>query len=488
MSDEEKPAEEQDASAEADDTGLESIGALVGPPNRARQSERARLKATTLINRRLAKGVHRPFLQSMHRFQGSITTLRRIQEKLTPTVANWPDEIMEEFGAAIKGYPSEQRQALIKFAAEAIPGLVGGTLVFKDQSESTQTNGEGKKEDKVADAWKLVAEQMDDDMGAAYEVLHLLYMKSTTPELAQTFHRSLLVSAVAALDVLLLELIQHFYLVHPGELGKEATFTLKDLSEFSSLNDAKFSATEKKADRVVRKGLEGWQKWLSEKGIDLKTHCADFSNLVEIVQRRHVAVHNDARASRAYLAKIRELTGEESPHQLGEELKIDAAYLERAFDELEAAGNLLVGAVWTKCLAEAEDVVNFELYVRSYDLLMAGRWAATACICSAAKQRLKPDDDLYLIHQVNAWLARKKMGEDVAQEVRDWRTGTLNTKYQAAEAALLDDFDNLAELILKCVRAGDLAPEDAWEWPLFAEIRSQDRWQAIVGAFPREGD
>jgi hypothetical protein len=469
---------------------LDSGEALVGPPNRARQSERARLKATTLVNRRLAKGVHRPFLRSMHRFQGAITALWQIHEKLTPTVANWPDQIMDEFGSAIEGYPVEQREALLKLAAEAIPGLVGGTLVFSEKDEAAEAEGEeeAKREDKVADAWKLVAEQMDDDMGAAYEVLHLLYMKSTTPELAQTFHRSLLISAVAALDVLLLELIRHFYLVHPEALGKEASFTLKDLSEFSSLNDAKLSAVEQKADAILRDGLPGWRNWLKDQKIDLKTHCADFNNLAEIIQRRHVAVHNGGRVSRGYLAKILELTGEASPYEMGEPLEIDSAYLEKAFDELESVGNLLVAAVWTKCLTDAEDVVSFELYVRSYDLLLAGRWAATACISAAGKQRLKPDDDLYLIQKVNAWLARKKMGEDVSAEVEAWPTQTLNTKYQAAEAALLDDFDSLETLIEKCLVAGDLAPEDAWEWPLFAEIRSQERWKAIVASFPRDED
>jgi len=468
---------------------------LVGPPNRARQSERARLRATALVNRRLAKGVHRPFLQSMHRFQGSMTALRQLHEKLTPTVANWPDEIMDDFKGAIQRYPMEQQQALLKLAAEALPGLLRGTLIFREIEEKgeegeteAEASGEAEKEDKVADAWKLVAEQMDGDMGAAYEVLHLLYMKSTTPALDQTFHRSMLISAVAALDVLLLELISNFYLLHPEALGNEATFTLAKLTEFSDLNDARTSAVEQKADQIVRKGLEGWMKWLDSQGIDLKTHCADFKNLAEIIQRRHVAVHNAGRASRVYRDKIQALTGEESEHPLGETLRIDSLYLGGALDELEAAGNLLTGAVWTKCIKEAEEVVNFELYVRSYDLLMAERWVPAACICSAAKKRLKPDDDLYLIHKVNEWLARKRSGEDVEEEVKGWPTLTLNTRYQAAQAALLDDFDELEQLILKCAKAGDLDLEDAWEWPLFSGIRAQDRWQTIVQAFPRHED
>lgn len=465
---------------------------LVGPPNRARQSDRARLRATALVNRRLAKDVHRPFLQSMHRFQGSMTALRQLHEKLTPTVGNWPDEIMDEFREAIQRYPVEQQKALLKLAAEAIPGLVKGTLIFrntKESEEEAKEEGEASgeaKEDKVADAWKLVAEQMDGDMGAAYEVLHLLYMKSTTPELDQTFHRSLLISAVAALDVLLLELIGNFYLLHPEALGNETTFTLEKLMKFSDLKDARMSAVEQKADQIVRKGLEGWMKWLGSQNIDLRTHCADFNDFVEIIQRRHVAVHNAGRVSRTYRDKILALTGEESEHHVGETLQIDGVYLSGALDELEAAGNLLAGAVWTKCLKEAEDIVNFELYVRSYDLLLAERWTPTACICSAAKKRLKQDDDLYLIHKVNEWIARKGIGEDISEEVKGWHTLTLSTRYQAAQAALLDDFDELERLILKCAKAGDLDLEDAWEWPLFAGIRSQERWETIVQAFPRD--
>lgn len=474
---------------DASDSGADATRPVTGPPNRARQSEKARLWAAALVNRRLAKGVHRPFLQSMHRFQGSMTTLRQIHEKLTPTVAKWPDEISQDFRRVIEPFSEEQRKSLLNFASEALPGLVRGTLVFRDLDEDSDSGGDDvDEEDKVANAWQLVAEQMDGDMGAAYELLHLLYMKSTTPELAQTFHRSLLVSAVAALDVLLLELISHFYFVHPGALGNETTFTLEELSKFSDLEGAKASAVEKKANRVLRKGVKSWMNWLDDQGVNLESHCSDFKKLIEVIQRRHVAVHNDGRVSRAYLENVRELSGESSPHEFGSFLKIDADYLSAALDELEAVGNLVAGAVWTKCLPEAKDVVNFEFYVRTYDLLLAERWRPTACICSFAKQSLSPDDDLYLIHKVNAWLARKRLGESIQDEARSWTTKTLNTRFQAAQAALLDDFDLLEQLVLKCLRAGDLALEDAWEWPLFAELRGQEHWQRVVDEFSSSGD
>lgn len=465
---------------------------LVGPPNRARTSERARGRAAALLNTRLAEGVHQPFLHSLHRFQGSMTTLRQLNRKLTSTVANWPDEIMEEFREAIQGYAPEQQKSLLELAAKASLPLLSGTLIFraKQQSDSEgSTEQEAEQEDDVAEAWQVVADRMDGDMGAAYEVLHLLYMRSTTPELAQTFHRSLLVSAVAALDVLLLELISRFYLLRPEVLGGEATFTLEDLSAFSDLSEARADAVEKKADSVVRSGLEGWVKWLKERKIDLKTHCADFARFVEIVQRRHIAVHNDGRVSRAYLKKINELGGTtEGTPELGTRLSINAEYLDAALDELEAVGNLVTGAVWTKALDDAEEVVIFELYVRSYDLLLAERWLPTARICTMARQRLKPEDDLYLIHLVNAWLSRKRMGEDITSEVQDWPTKTLGTRFQAAQAALLDDNDKLDELIRKCLRAGDLGIEEAWEWPLFADFRKLDRWQDIVSSFAKGAD
>ncbi len=420
-----------------------------------------------------------------------MTTLRQLNRKLTPTVANWPDEIMEEFAKAIQGYSPEQQKGLLELASKASLPLLSGNLVFRARPQTGQTNSEKgtEQEDDVAEAWQLVADQMDGDMGAAYEVLHLLYMRSTTPELAQTFHRSLLISAVAALDVLLLDLIGHFYLLRPEALGGEASFTLEDLSAFSDLSEARADAAEKKADSVVRGGLESWAKWLKERKIDLKTHCADFARFVEIVQRRHIAVHNDGRVSRTYLAKLDELGGAtEGIPELGTRLSIDAGYLDAALDELETVGNLVAGAVWTKSLDDSEEVVIFELYVRSYDLLLAERWLPPARICTMAKQRLRPEDDLYLIHLVNAWLSRKRMGEDITSEVQEWSTNTLNARYQAAQAALLDDSDKLDELIRKCLRAGDLGIEEAWEWPLFADFRKSNRWQEIVSSFTNESE
>lgn len=411
-----------------------------------------------------------------------MTTLRQIHDKLTPTVNGWPDEIMEEFNAAIEPYPPAQQKALLKLASEAVPLLSSGNLIFR--TISTDGSGEAR-EDAVAKAWKMVAEQMNGDMGAAYHVLHILYRKSTTPELAHTFHRSLLVSAVAALDVLILELISNFYLVHPEALGNESTFTLADLSHFSDMTDARMAAVEEKADGILRKGLEGWQKWLKEQKIDLKNHCADFGNLVEIIQRRHVAVHNDGKVSHSYQTKLRQLANLESP-AIGTPLPIDSEYFESALDELESVGNLLAGAVWTKCLGEAEDIVIYELFVRTYDLMLADRWVPTACICSMALKRLKSDDDLYLIHKVNAWLARKRMGEDISDEVRGWPTKVLSPRFQAAKAALLDNFEQVDVLLRKCLKSDDLGMEDALEWPVFAEFREQELWQHLVDSEPEK--
>jgi hypothetical protein len=436
-----------------------------------------------LVNRRLAKGVHQPFLQSMHRFQGSMTTLRQIHDKLTPTVAGWPDEIMDEFTAAIEPYSKAQQDALLKLANEAAPLLVRGTLIFRSEEDNgEEDNGEEAEPDAITKAWKMVAEQMNGDMAAAYHVVHLIYKRSTTPELAHTFHRSLLVSAVAALEVLLLELVRNFYLAHPEALGDEATFTLSSLSSFSSIDDARYQAVEEKAHDVLRPGLVGWMKWLKSQKIDLKTHCVNFDQLVEIIQRRHVAVHNDALVSRAYRSKLEELTGLEPP-PLGTLLNIDADYFNAALDELEAAGNLLAGAVWTKCHSDAEDIVLYELYVRTYDLMLAGRWVPTGCISKKAEQRMKPEDDLYWVTKANAWLARKRLGEDVSEEVRNWRTAVLGTRFQAVQAALLDDFSNVELLLQRCLQSEELGLEDAGEWPVLEEFREKEAWPKIVSSF-----
>jgi hypothetical protein len=413
-----------------------------------------------------------------------MTTLRQIHDKLTPTVAGWPDEIMEEFTAAIEPYSEAQQGALLKLANEAAPLLVQGTLVFGTEDEEGRSEN-GAEPDAVTKAWKMVAEQMNGDMAAAYHVIHLIYRKNTTPELAHTFHRSLLVSAVAALEVLLLELVRNFYLAHPGALGDEATFTLSSLSSFSSIDDARHQAVEDKANDVLRPGLAGWMKWLKSQNIDLKTHCANFDHLVEIIQRRHVAVHNDAVVSRAYRSKLEELTDLEPP-PVGDPLHIDADYFSAALDELEAAGNLLAGAVWTKCHSDAEEIVLYELYVRTYDLMLAGRWVPTGCISKKTEQRLKPEDDLFLVNKANAWLARKRLGEDVSNEVRSWRTEVLGTRFQAVKAALLDDFSQVEQLLRKCLQSEELGLEDAGEWPVLEEFRKTDAWPKVVSSFSRD--
>ena len=409
-----------------------------------------------------------------------MTTLRDISQKLTPTVSAWPDELWQQYDEVLKRYSEEQQKALLDLTNEAIPGLVTGLISFKDKQEAPSEEGNGSGPDGVLPSWKRVAELMDGDMGAAYELLNIAYQRVSTPKRTKMFHRSMLVSAVSTLEVLIRQLVTSFYLQNPKALGDEATFTLSDLTRFSDLADARSEAAEDKADAILRGGIEAWLKWFkSTLKIDLKTHCNDFEVLVEVIQRRHIAVHNGGTVNRAYQKKMRELAGTANPPETGTSLPIDADYLSHALDEIESAGNLLAAGVWTKALSDAEDFMIFELYVRSYDLLLASCWQPAACMCAAAMKRLDHDDDLYLIHKVNGWFARKKLGQEIQAEVEQWPTGTLNTRFQAARAALLDQFDNLEELLVKCVRAGDLELEDVWEWPLLGDFRGTERWQDV---------
>ena len=412
-----------------------------------------------------------------------MTTLRDISQKLTPTVSNWPDELMQQYNAILERYPSDQQKALMDLTSEAIPGLVSGSITFRQQQDAPSSNDEGGSNGGnfgILPSWKRVADLMDGDMGAAYELLNIAYQRVSTPKRTMMFHRSLLVSAVSTLEVLIRQLISSFYLLHPKALSDDTTFTLSDLSRFSDLRDAKDAAAEQKADQILRGGVESWSAWLrSTLKIEFKTHCGDFGTLVEIIQRRHIAVHNGGIVSRSYQQKLSELAGITDHPAMGTPLPIDADYLGRALDEIESAGNLLAAGVWTKCLSDAEDFMIFELYVRSYDLLLANCWRPAACMCAAAMKRLDHDDDLYLIHKVNGWLARKKLGQEIQAEVEQWPTRTLNTRFQAAQAALLDQYDSLGELLVKCIRAGDLELEDVWEWPLLEDFRKTERWQHV---------
>lgn len=333
-------------------------------------------------------------------------------------------------------------------------------------------------------------DQLGDELARDPEIapvlIHLfrvLDREFVAPE-RQTLTRGLLLTAAtAAFETLLAALLSLFYGAHPEALGDEQKFSLSDLEAFDSIDDAREDAIGRKVDSVLHGDISEWSAWLERNTkLRLDNLTIDYATLFEILQRRHVILHAGSRASRLYCRRMREFGVE--PPSVGARLDVTDAYLERAFDELQALGSLLVVGIWAKAYPNEEKVALHGLYLESYDLMLDRRWAAAEKICAIGKLSRDNDESARQVFQANEWLALKRQhGIDrIREEVEAWDTSALGRRFRFMQKVLIDDLDAAFLAAKNLMRTGQLDEDDLLEWPALSEMRADERFGELIAS------
>jgi hypothetical protein len=443
-----------------------------------------------------SEDVHRPFILALNRFQESLIALRQLHGAIGPLLKELQDtHFDDEMRETLKGLDDDEVKVVREFLAEVTPGLISGQIAFGanagdvgGQAQEKASDAEGRSDEPKqgeVPSWTKVVETLGSKSETAIEALALTYRANLGPSRAFLMRGSLLTSAIGAFEALLVDLAIEYYLLNPGAMGEDPKFSLKQLEEFDSLADAKLDAALRKAEDVTRGDVEDWGKWLEDHpGVKLKTHCVDFKRLYEIFQRRHIHVHNGGFVSRRYRERMLKTVG--SSPELGAFLDVDDEYLEAAFDEIETVGNLIAANVWTKCLPDQEPAAMFELYQRSYDLLLDGRWQSVVKICSMAKLGTA-EESLRTIHRVNEFVGRKMLGEDISAELAEWDVSALGPRFKLAKACLQGDLAAIDQALPTMLAKEEIRWPEIEEWPMLSDYRADPRFEVLARRH-NEGD
>lgn len=308
---------------------------------------------------------------------------------------------------------------------------------------------------------------------------------------ASLLNGSLLTVAIASFEFLLAGLYAYHLLQHPKQLETdEKEFSLADLVEIGSVQDAQQAIAERRVEAFIGKRLDEWSAW-SERilGQSFDELSLDASHLNEMFQRRHLIVHTGGAVDRRYLQRVDFPDGEQP--SIGDELPVSDRYLYLALDELEVLGHALIAVARGKWQAEKTNEAAGELNGKILELMQANRWMPARKLAEVGCT-LKQADSARWVIQVNGWLAIKRLGEfdHCRQEVEEWDVTALADKFKLAKASLLDEVDTAFELLVSTLKSSDVMPGDAWDWPLFDGMRDDARFAqafAEVG-YSREED
>lgn len=272
---------------------------------------------------------------------------------------------------------------------------------------------------------------------------------------------------------------------HPKQLeSDEKEFSLSDLIEAGSIQDARRVLAERRADGFISKRLDEWSAWAERiLGRSFADLCLDASHLNEMFQRRHIIVHSGGAVDRRYLQRV-DLPPNERP-ELGDDLPVSDLYLHLALDELEVLGYALIAVSQNKWHPDEAEEATAQLNHRIFDLMQAGRWKLARRLADVGCTLDQPDSIQWMI-RVNGWLSQKRLDDfdSCRDEVAEWDITALANQYRLAKACLLDETDEAFDWLAQALEAQEVMPGEAWDWPILDDLRSDPRF---AEAFKRVG-
>ncbi|MGW3375155.1 hypothetical protein [Streptomyces hydrogenans] len=291
----------------------------------------------------------------------------------------------------------------------------------------------------------------------------------------EMLRKSLLVSAISTFEVLFGQLARIIYSVNSAALNdSDYAFTLQELANFSTLDDAREYLVERRISALMRDSIDAWDKWLkrSSGGLSMNDLPVEWPVIRESFARRNLIVHTGGVVNHLYTSVIQNLDlSEDARPAVGARLTVDEEYLNRVLQELLALGYVMVSAVGAKLHKGDSAAFDRGMVGAIESLAMKRTWRACAALCQYALSR-KLTRSREMMVTVRSWLARREIYgiESIRQEVEQWDTSGLSRKISHCKPVLLREADSALPPINHLLESGDLTRFELALDPLYDGI------------------
>lgn len=347
----------------------------------------------------------------------------------------------------------------------------------EDLDEHLQATG-AEPDFKIARKGETYSFRIEDPeiASAFWSLVGELHKYTITPAHTEIMRRSILTMSVSSFEILIGNARRAQLTSHVNSLGdKEKIFSLGELLQFDSIDDAIEETIEREVDVFVRQGLRKWHSWFKGKPleVDLASCAINWAETHEVFERRNVVVHNSGRATRQYIQTVDSALADQVTE--GDLLSISREYLDHALEHLLTLGILLSFGVRVK-LYRQEDVQDAAQWIldQQYSALKERRFKCAARIADFV-DGFDLSGDRQLRINVNGWIAKQEdpNAPDPTPEIEKWDTSALEKQLQLAKLVLLGRDQEGVQLLERLHSSGDVSNEDLTDWPLFARYRQE---------------
>ena len=329
---------------------------------------------------------------------------------------------------------------------------------------------------KDAEYATLPIEEFENIRGDLDELSDLLEFSSLLPGL-------LLVGLATSYDVYIGKLIEMIVEVRPEILdAAEKQFSLRQLMEFKSFEDARSSAKQHIVDDVMRDNRQKQINWIATKlNLKLDMNDAIWGEFVEICERRNLFAHSGGRINRQYLENCNRAKTNLANASLDDLLEVSPKYLRRAIDVFYEVGVKIGIIVWRALVIEQREAADDFLAEAGYKLIKTRRYKLAQQMLefgrsmpAVSNERIKKQ---YIVNLANAYklAGDSKKSSEILSAI-DWTASAVD--FQICVAAIKDDISAVTSLMKKIGPNGDIKKRSYLEWPVFANVRKSDEFKS----------
>lgn len=222
--------------------------------------------------------------------------------------------------------------------------------------------------------------------------------------------------------------------------------------------------------------------------ISTLTGFANWSQFVEVAQRRNLFAHCDGVVSEQYTNACRNASLSVKA-KVGERLTLDDPYILNTSRLLMEVALKLAQTLWRKLLPSELSTADAHLHEVGYQALQLQEWEWAAKLGEFASGLPRHANEIErLIALINQAIAVKHLaGVEATSKLLDsvdWSATAM--EFKLAVAVLLERYDEAAALMRRIGPKGEILEEHSYHtWPLFREFRGTpeflDAYQAIYG-------
>lgn len=299
--------------------------------------------------------------------------------------------------------------------------------------------------------------------------------------------RSLFIGIFSEYDVFIGNLLKAIYEKKPDLFKNiKREITLSELLDFSSVEAVKQDILDKEIDSFRRNSYVEQFIELESK-FDIKTlrGFTDWSNFVELGQRRNLLTHNGGICSDQYINMCEKsgYTWKEKPN-CGDDLMPTPKYFYDAIIIASKVAFMLTHTLWRKLLPMEVEAADNEMNNTIFEVLSKERWkqgtefSEFALTDPMIRKATDINKRIRIINHSIGLNQLKRSNEAISSlNSLDWSASIRD--FQLAILVLKNEYELAAEIMKKIGKNGEIITQLSYHnWPLFQDFRDKTEFHA----------